>query len=115
MSWLQQIWNESLNTERELEELKLDAAKKEVLTATAEREAKVAQELAIAERITTALEVTIEEFYQYKAEGAVGTKIDGTKVNIGASGSGQRVTRRIYRFNGLAMKKSEVAGPGSGT
>jgi hypothetical protein len=112
MSWLQQIWAESLNTERALEELKIDAAKKEVLTATAEREAKVAQELAIAERITTALEVTIEEFYEYKGEGAIGTQIDGTKLNIGASGSGQRVSRRIYKFSGLATAKSDVAGPG---
>lgn len=114
MSWLQQIWTDSLNTEKALEDIKIDAAKKEVLAATAEREARVAQELAIAERITTALEVSIEEFYEYKGEGAVGAQIDGAKVNVGLSGSGQRVSRRIYKFSGLAQMRSEITGPDTG-
>jgi len=111
MSWLQQIWNDSLNTEKALEDLKIDAAKKEILSATAEREARVAQELAIAERITTALEVSIEEFYEYKGEGVVGAQVNGANVNVGLSGSGQRVSKRIYKFSGLAQTRSEVAGP----
>jgi len=114
MSWLQQIWADTLNTGRELEQLKLEAAKKEVLTGIAEREAKVAQELAIAERITTALEVTIEEFYEYKGDGAVGAQVDGSTINIGASGSGQRVSKRIYKFSGLSSEVSEVSGVGRG-
>ena len=114
MSWLQKIWTDSLNTEQALDDLKIDSAKKEVLAATAEREARVAQELAIAERIATALEVSIEEFYEYKGEGAVGAQIDVTKINVGLSGSGQRVSRRIYKFSGLAQTQSEIAGPRTG-
>jgi hypothetical protein len=110
MSWIREIWAQSLNTERELEDLKLDAAKKQVLAATAEREAKVAQELAIAERISAALEVTIEEYYEYKGETVVGAQADASSVNLGLSGSSQRVSRRIYKFSGLSGKPSEVSG-----
>lgn len=109
MSWLEEIWRSSLNTERALEDLKVEAAKKEVLSATAEREARVAQELAIAERIGTAHEVTIEEFYEYKGEGAMGVNVDGAKANVGLSGSGQRVAKRIYTFKGLAQPFAPLA------
>ncbi|MBP5089434.1 hypothetical protein HUS91_28505, partial [Pseudomonas chlororaphis] len=87
-----------LNTEKQLDELRIEAQRKEFLTVTAEREARVAQELAIAERISTALEVTIEEFYEYKGEGELGLKTNG---NVGFSASGQRVAKRVYTFKGL--------------
>lgn len=107
MGWLEDIWRDVRNTDLALEELKVDAAKKEVLSATAEREARVAQEIAIAQRITSALEVNIEEFYEYKGEGAAGFSSDASKVNLGVSGSGQRVTKRIYTFKGFADSTAE--------
>ena len=99
MLWLKEIWESTLHTEKALEDL--EAAKKDVLTAIAEREARVAQELAIAERISTALEVQIEEFYEYTEEGKLGFSAQGGNPNIGLSASDQRVSKRIYTFKGL--------------
>ena len=112
MSFIQKIWDGVLDNETQLDELRLDAQRKELLTATAEREARVAQELAIAERISTAVEVTIEEFYEYKGEGAVGVKLGDEKSNIGVSGSGQRVIKRIYTFKGLSRVARTDQSPG---
>lgn len=100
---IQAIWNGVLNQEKQLDELRLEAQRKEYLTATAEREARVAQELAIAERISTAAEVTIEEFYEYKGDGQLGLSGESGKGNLGLSGSGQRVARRVYTFKGFTL------------
>ena len=108
MSRLRDIWAGSLKTELELADLKVHAAKKELLTATAEREARVAQELAIAERIGTALEVTIEEYYEYKNDGAASITVEKIKADVAISGSGQRVTKRIYTFKGIAQGSIEL-------
>lgn len=64
----------------------------------AEREARVAQELAIAKRISSALEVKIEELYEYNKEGKIGLDTQGGNPSIGLSGSGRRVSKRIYTF-----------------
>ena len=66
----------------------------------AQAQARVAQELAIARRIEGAADVQIEEYYEYSGDGSLGLKTDGNGLTIGASGSGQRVSKRIYRFTG---------------
>ena len=111
---ISQIWKSTLNTQQSLEDLKVDAAKKELLTAIAEREARVAQELAIAERIGTAIEVSIEEFYDYKGDGAATASLDGTKGSFGVSASSQRVSKRIYTFKGLTARTSDGGADGAG-
>lgn len=65
-----------------------------------EAQAKVAQEMAIANRIDTAEEVEIEEFYEYGGDGKVGFSADEKSVQLGLSGSARRISKRIYRFNG---------------
>jgi hypothetical protein len=64
----------------------------------AEMQARVAQELAIAQRIEGAEEVEIEEYYESGGEGSLGFT-PGTN-SIGASARGRRVTKRVFRFLG---------------
>lgn len=68
----------------------------------AERQAKVAQEIAIARKIELAYEVEIEEFYDTSGEGAIGAKTEGESLSLGASGKANRVVRRVYKFRGSA-------------
>jgi len=63
-------------------------------------EARVAQEIAIARRIETADNVEIEEYYDYHGKGGLGVQSSGDGIYVGASGEGQRVSKRIYRFIG---------------
>lgn len=65
-----------------------------------EAQAKVAQETAIAARIASAGEVQIEEYYEYAGDGKLGASVDEKGLTIGASGSGRRISKRIYRFSG---------------
>ena len=51
MSSITDIWKKSIDTSTGLEDLKIESARKEFLASIVEREAKVAQELAIADRI----------------------------------------------------------------
>lgn len=67
----------------------------------AERQAKVAQELAIADRIKDAEEVTIEEYYDNSLEGSAGIGVSETGVRVGANGKTGVVSKRIYRFSNL--------------
>lgn len=75
-------------------------ADNEVLLSTLERQSKIIRELAISRRIDTAEKVTIEEFYEGKGEGNVGVHASNASLNVGLSGSGERVTKRIYTFEG---------------
>ncbi|MFU8832908.1 MAG: hypothetical protein ACNA7J_12235 [Wenzhouxiangella sp.] len=84
-----------------LEHLQLEAKKQRIVMEFQAHQARVAQELAIAERIASSHEVEIEEFYDGSGKGQVGLKADGESVSVGASGEGRRVTKRIIRFSGL--------------
>ncbi|MCM3111693.1 hypothetical protein [Lederbergia lenta] len=77
-----------------VEELQTEAKKQEI-------QARVAQELAIAERISNAETVEIEEFYDVSGEGNLGVNAKKGSVNVGASGDGRKVTKRIYKFKGI--------------
>lgn len=91
-------------TTAELDTLRVESERQELLTRIAEAQARVAQEVAIAHRIETAEEVEMEEFYDYSGSGSVGVGIKETGVNIGAKGEGKKVSKRIYRFKGNAAK-----------
>ncbi|AGY82489.1 hypothetical protein [Carnobacterium inhibens] len=73
-----------------------------------EYQAKYAQELAISQRIASAEEVEIEEYYEGEGEGSLGLKAKEGKVALGASGSGRKVTKRVYRFTGFNDKTLEA-------
>ncbi|SFJ43758.1 hypothetical protein SAMN04487936_102169 [Halobacillus dabanensis] len=66
-----------------------------------EYQAKVAQEVAIANRIESATEVEIEEYYGKSGDGTVGVSAKQDSVTVGVSGSKQNVTKRIYKFRGM--------------
>ena len=85
----------------DLEALRMLEARQEVEMRMAERQAKVAQELAIADRIRTAVEVEIEEFYDVSGEAALGGGTDGATVSVKLGAKGSKVTRRVYRFQGV--------------
>lgn len=98
------------NTEKvasagDLEALKREAERQELTMRMAERQAKVAQELALANRIESALEVEMEEFFDLSGSGSVGLSGNEGSISAGLSGHGQKVSRRIFRFKG---KKSEA-------
>lgn len=86
---------------KSIEELQFFAKRQELQMQMAEAQAKVAQELAIAKRIEIAEEVEIEEFYDLNGEGSVGLKADKNGISAGASASGRRVSKRIYKFRGV--------------
>ncbi|NJM99594.1 MAG: hypothetical protein HC800_22810 [Phormidesmis sp. RL_2_1] len=81
----------------ELEEL---ALRQEIEARVLKEQARIEQELAIARRIDNAEEVEIEEYYDTSGEGALGLKGDGNGVTVGASGSGKKVVKRVYKFRG---------------
>lgn len=85
----------------DLQELEVLERRQEIEMRMAERQAKVAQELAIADRIRTAEQVEIEEFYDASGEGSLGVSADENSFTAGAKGKGQKVTRRVYRFTGV--------------
>ena len=85
-----------------LDELRTEAERQELAARMAESQARIAQEIAIARRIETATEVEIEEFYDTAGDGSLGVTGSEKGVTIGASGSGRRVSRRVYRFTGHA-------------
>lgn len=80
--------------------LEEEAKKQKIIMEFQAHQARVAQELAIAERIAASHEVTIEEYFDGSGKGHAGLKVDGEAVSLGASGEGRRVTKRVIRFSG---------------
>ncbi len=93
---------------KNLTTLELDAKKQELNIALAEAQARVAQELAIARRIEVAEQVEIEEFYNLNGDANVGVQGKGKAIALGLTASGQRVSKRIYKFTGVNSTLSEI-------
>ena len=85
-----------------------EAQRQEVELHMAGMQAKVAQEMAIAQRIESADEVEIEEYYEGSGEGTAGVKAGDGALTLGVGGKGSRVTRRVYRFKGRTGKVIEA-------
>jgi hypothetical protein len=85
-----------------LEELRVEADRQELAVQIAERQAKVAQELALARRIETADDMEMEEFYDVGGAAHVGLKSGEGSISAGVGSQGQKVARRIYRFKNNA-------------
>jgi hypothetical protein len=73
-----------------------------------EIQAKIMQEIAIANRIESASEVEIEEYYGNSGEGTLGASSKDSTVSLGISGSKQNVSKRIYRFISSEGLKEEI-------
>ncbi|MEJ5030777.1 hypothetical protein [Comamonas sp. MYb69] len=72
--------------------LEEEARKQKIVMEFQAHKARVAQELAIAERIAASFEVVIEEYYERSGKGHAGLKTEGDSISLGAGGEGQRVT-----------------------
>lgn len=81
-----------------MEELRTEAERQELAMQMAERQAKVAQELALARRIESADDVEMEEFYDVSGAAHAGVRSGEGTLSAGVGGQGQKVARRIYRF-----------------
>lgn len=101
--------SERASETNDLQVLTEEAARQRVELQMAEMQAKVAQEMAIAQRIQSAAEVEIEEYYEGTGEGNVGIKTKDGAISLGASAKGNKVTKRIYRFKGYSDKVIEHA------
>ena len=71
-------------------------------------QARVAQELAISQRIYFSESVEIEEFYDGQGKGSLGLKGDESGITFGASGEGRRVTKRVIKFAGWGQTPSSI-------
>lgn len=98
-------------TQEKLDEVRAETERQENEMRRLEAQAKVAQEMAIAARIESALEVQIEEFYEYAGEGKAGLNTDGKSLSIGASGSMKRISKRVYKFTGHGSSQPQDAAP----
>ena len=98
-----EIVSESKNIERISDEANKQALELQM----AHAQAKVAQEIAIAQRIENASEVVIEEYYADEKIGEAGVKASERGVGVNVSGEARKVTKRIYRFVGEPSIKSE--------
>ncbi len=95
------VWaSESVSETKDLSIIDEEAKRQALELQMAHAQAKVAQEIAIANRIENAKEVVLEEYYEGEAEGKVGVATNEAGVTIGVSGAGRKVTKRIYRFIG---------------
>lgn len=91
-----------------IDQLSEEVKKQDLYYQMMEYQAKLAQELAISQRIATAEEVEIEEYYEGEGNGSLGLNAKEGNVSLGASGSGRKVTKRIYRFTGFNELSSEI-------
>ncbi|WMJ68427.1 hypothetical protein [Stenotrophomonas sp. 24(2023)] len=85
---------------KSIESLQAEAAKQKIVMDFQAHQALVAQEVSIAERITSSEEVEIEEYYEGSGKGSAGLKAEESSVTLGLSGEGRKVTKRIIRFKG---------------
>jgi hypothetical protein len=90
------------------QELKEIAARQEIMAQMQASQAKVAQELAIAQRINTANVVEIEEYFDASGKGGLNVNLSESEVTGGISGEGRKVVKRIYRFTGWHEGASQV-------
>jgi len=95
---------EKVTESKDLSLIDAEAKRQAIELQMAHAQAKVAQEVAIAQRIEYADEVIIEEYYEGEAKGKVGITGDEKGMTVGVSGEGRRVTKRVYRFIGNAQK-----------
>ena len=82
-------------------ELELEAAKQKVIMEFQAHQARVSQEIAIAERISTSQEVEITEYYDASGKGHAGITAQESSVSAGVGGEGRKVTHRTIKFSGL--------------
>lgn len=97
----------SISEQGDITKLENEEQLQEVQHRITEYQARVAQELAIAERIKYAEEVEIEEIYDNSGNAGIGLQASEGILNVGLQGSGRRVVKRIYRFKGINISSTD--------
>ena len=85
---------------KSIETLETEARKQQIVMDFQAHQARVAQEISIAQRIASSQEVEIEEYYDTSGKGSAGLKAEEKSVTLGLSGEGRKVTKRIIKFKG---------------
>lgn len=86
-----------------VEELELEVAKQKILMEFQIHQARVSQEIAIAERISTSHEVEITEYYDVSGKGQAGITAQESGITAGIGGEGRKITHRTIKFSGLSL------------
>ncbi len=85
---------------KSIESLEAEARKQQIVMDFQAHQARVAQEISIAQRIASSAEVEIEEYYDTSGKGSAGLKAEDKNITFGLSGEGRKVTKRIIKFKG---------------
>ena len=83
-----------------MQELQAEAQKQKIVMEFQAHQARVSQEIAIAERISTSNEVEITEYYDVSGKGHAGLSAQESSITAGIGGEGRKVTHRIIKFSG---------------
>ncbi|QJS29269.1 hypothetical protein [Rhizobium ruizarguesonis] len=98
-------------SERGIEDLRQEIAKQELRLGFDMQQARIAQELAIAHRITNAETVEIEEFYDKSGSAQAGVGLSEGSLNLGLRGDGKSVVKRVYKFTGHSVPNIDAVLP----
>ena len=85
---------------KDIESLETVARKQQIVMEYQSHNARVAQEVSIAQRIACSEEVEIEEYYDTSGKGNAGLKAEKDVIALGFSGEGRKVTKRVIKFKG---------------
>jgi ribosomal protein L3 len=91
-------------------ELELEAAKQKIVMEFQSHQARVSQEVAIAERISTSSEVEITEYYDVSGKGHAGVSANEASISAGVGGEGRKVTHRVIKFTGFSNPSGTLDG-----
>lgn len=81
--------------------LELEASKQKVIMEFQAHQARVSQEIAIAERVATSNEVEITEYYDVSGKGHAGVNVKENGISAGVGADGRKVTHRVIKFSGF--------------
>ncbi len=87
-------------------ELELEAAKQKVIMDFQAHQARVSQEVAIAERISTSEKVEITEYYDVSGKTHGGLTASEASITAGIGGEGRKVTHRVIKFTGFSQSEA---------
>ncbi|MEL7935848.1 hypothetical protein [Pseudomonas delhiensis] len=90
-----------------ISELEMEAAKQKIIMEFQAHQARVSQEVAIAERISTSNEVEITEYYDASGKGHAGLSANEGSITAGMGGEGRKVTHRVIKFSGFCKADTE--------
>lgn len=87
-------------------ELELEVAKQKIVMEFQAHQARLSQEIAIAERISTSQEVEITEYYDISGKGQAGITAQESGITAGIGGEGRKVTHRTIKLSGFSTANS---------